>query len=256
MKTRIIGAILAVILAIAGAVVLVLYVQGADQRAQASAELAEVFVITDPVPRGTPGEAINDLVEVKSIPALAIQPDIVTNLDDLAGLVATADLLPGDQLVNGRFADPQDLAGSGDAVLPEGTQEVTIALPVERVAGGVVSAGSTVGVVVTANVPAVGADGASDDDRSVTQFVFQIDAGDCILCPSERPTPWVVRKIRPEPAVDAIMVTVAATVPQVEMLAYGAEQQQDGSGGIWLTLEPENADQSGTTRRNGENIFQ
>ena len=55
--------------------------------------------------------------------------------------------------------------------------------------------------------------------------------------------------------VAAFMVTLAATTPQVEKLAYGAEQQEDGNGGIWLTLEPENADQSGSARRNGENIF-
>ena len=54
---------------------------------------------------------------------------------------------------------------------------------------------------------------------------------------------------------DIIMVTLAATTPQVEKIVYSAEQQSDNNGGIWLTLEPENADQSGSERRTGENIL-
>ena len=45
MKTRIIGAILALVLAVVGAFVLVTYVRGADARAAEGAELADVYVV-------------------------------------------------------------------------------------------------------------------------------------------------------------------------------------------------------------------
>ena len=50
MKTRIIGAIVALILAVAGAFVLVNYVRGADARAVDGAELADVFIVETSIP--------------------------------------------------------------------------------------------------------------------------------------------------------------------------------------------------------------
>ena len=53
MKTRIIGAVLALILAVVGAFFLVTYVRGADARAQQGAEMTDVYVVQTEIPRGT-----------------------------------------------------------------------------------------------------------------------------------------------------------------------------------------------------------
>lgn len=247
---RIIGAIVAVLLAAAGAAALFFYVQGADQRAANGAEFQQVYVVVKDVPKETAGEAIADFIEIDELPAVAIQPDIVTDLTTLEGLVTNADLLPGEQLIQGRFSNPQELAAEGEVVVPEGMQEITIALPVERVVGGAVAPGSTVGVVYSSNTDAIQA----NTGIAVTQFIFhkmlvtRIVPGRTIVSgqtEDDEPT-----------EVSAFMVTLAATTPQVEKLAYGAEQQEDGNGGIWLTLEPENADESGGSRRDGGNIYQ
>lgn len=248
---RIIGAIVAILLAAAGAGALFFYVQGADQRAAEGAEFQQVYVVTTTVPEGTPGESIADFIEIGDLPAIAIQPDIVTDLSDLEGLVANAALLPGEQLITARFSDPQDLAASGEVVVPEGMQEITIALSAERVVGGAVSPGSTVGIVYTTNTNSF----AANTQMASTQFIFhrmlvtRVTPGTTVVTSSSEGSE--------EPAaVAAFMITLAATTPQVEKLAYAAEQQADGNGGIWLTLEPETADQSGSSVRNGENIFQ
>ncbi len=56
MKTRIIGAFVALVLAVAGAFVLITYVRGADARAADGAELTEVYIVQETIPKGTTGE--------------------------------------------------------------------------------------------------------------------------------------------------------------------------------------------------------
>lgn len=249
--TRIIGAIVAILLAVAGAAALFLYVQGADQRAAEGAEFQQVYVVTSAVEEGTPGEAITDSIEIDELPAIAIQPGIVTDLADLDGLVANTELLPGEQLVEARFSDPQELAANGEVLVPEGLQEMTIALSVERVVGGAIAPGSTVGIVYTSNTNS----SASSTQTTDTQFMFHR-----MLVTRVAPGTTAVsgnsdESVEPT-AVAAFMITIAATTPQIEKLAFAAEQQVDGNGGLWLTLEPETADQSGSSRRTGENIFE
>ncbi|MES1169223.1 MAG: Flp pilus assembly protein CpaB, partial [Leifsonia sp.] len=107
MRIRIIGAVIAVVLAAAGAVALWLYVKDADLRAADGAEFVSVYVVDDQaIPKGTPGEQIGDYVSTERLPKIAVQDDRVTSLSDLVGLVATAEILPGEQLVNARFIDP------------------------------------------------------------------------------------------------------------------------------------------------------
>lgn len=246
---RIIGAIVAVLLAVAGGAVLFFYVQGADKRAADGAEFQKVYVVTEGVPEGTAGDAIADFIEVQELPAISIQPDIVTDLAKLAGTVTNVELLPGEQLLQARFSNPEDLVAEGEVVLPEGSQEITLALAVERVVGGVVEPGSRVGVVYSSNTLSLGA----NDQSARTQFLFQK-----MLVTRVTAGRTLVQGAADDEATEvaAFLVTLAATTPQIEKLAYGAEQMEDGNGGFWLTLEPETADESGSEIRSGENILQ
>ncbi|MFE6256232.1 Flp pilus assembly protein CpaB [Agromyces sp. NPDC057865] len=245
---RIIGAIVAVLLAVAGGFALYLYVQSADARAAEGAEFQKVYIVTDEVPQGTPGESINEFIEVDELPAISIQSDIVTDLTTLEGLVANATLYPGEQLIEARFSNPEELAAEGEVTVPAGMQEITVALPVERVVGGAVVPGSKVGVVISSNT----ASQSVNDQTAQTQFTYH-----GMLVTRVTPGRTLVSGDSEESTeVSAFLVTLAATTPQVEKIAYAAEQQDDNNGGIWLTLEPDTADQSGSTQRNGENIFQ
>lgn len=248
MKTRIIGAILALLLAVVGAFFLVTYVRGADARAAEGAELSDVYVVETEIPQGTSGDSIADFVMVDQVPERNLNEDRVTDLADLEGLVSLADILPGEQLLTSRFADPAVLAAQGEVPVPEGMQEVTIPLAVHRVVGGEVTPGSTVGVVYSTNTDTR----ARETGIAVTQFMFH-------RMLVTRVTPGTTVAVGEESSsaseVSTIMVTLAATTPQVERLVYGAEQQEDGAGGIWLTLEPETADVSGSVPRSGENIL-
>ncbi|GHF13619.1 RcpC/CpaB family pilus assembly protein [Pseudolysinimonas yzui] len=243
MRIRIIGAILALVLAVVGTVVVVLYVRDADVRAANGAELVSVYVVHTTVPQGTPGEEISDYVSVERYARDAIQPDHITALRDVAGEVTTVTLLPGDQLVEGRFADPADLAAQGNVVIPEGMQEVTVALPVEQVVGGAVRGGSTVGVVITV---------LGEESGATTGFalhkvlVTRTQAGDNYVPDASA---------QDAAPVATIMVTLALTATDVQRVVWAAEMQQNDRAGIWLTLEPDEADQTIPGLVTGDDFF-
>jgi pilus assembly protein CpaB len=116
------------------------------------------------------------------------------------------------------------------------------------VVGGEVTPGSTVGVVYSTNTNRI----EQNTGIAVTQFMFhkmlvtRVTPGNTITVGDENGSSTEVA---------TIMVTLAASTPQVERLVYGAEQQEDGNGGLWLTLEPESADETGSAPRFGENIY-
>jgi len=251
MRIRIIGAIVAVLLAIAGTVTVVLYVQGADERAAHGAQLVSVYVVHDAIDQGTSGAALHDHVSVEKIARNAVQPETVTSFSEIDGKVAAVDLLPGEQLVLGRFVDPATLAQRGNVPVPKGMQQVTVALPVERVVGGSVTAGSHVGIVVT--VDGVAADGTTA--TATTKFAFQnmlvtkVQSGDSYAPASDAST---ATKAAP---VSVLMVTFAAGTADAERLIWSAEQQSKQTAGIWLTLQTDGTDRNGSTAVTGSNVF-
>jgi Flp pilus assembly protein CpaB len=254
MKTRIIGAVLALVLAIVGTIVLVGYVRGADARAADGAEFVKVFVVDEAIPRGTAGAAVGDFVSEKQLPALSVPKDRVTDLADLEGLVATAELLPGEQLLEARFVDPAVLAAQGEVEVPEGMQEVTVALDVQRVVGGVVQPGSTVGIVVTNKMePGEPTEEGAATTMPATRFVLhkvlvtRVQAGETYTAKADEDSE--------NSPVQAIMVTFALTTPNVERVVWAREMQEDNLAGVWLTLEPESASEEGSELVTPSNIL-
>lgn len=147
MRTRIIAVAIAAVLAIVGAVVLVVAVRSADQAAVAGAQLQSVLVVRTEVPAGTSADRLGDAVIVQEIPARYVAEDAVTDVDDLSGLVAAVALKPGEQVLSTRFATSTELASAGVHVaVPEGMQEISVAVDLQRIAGGAVGPGGRVGV--------------------------------------------------------------------------------------------------------------
>jgi pilus assembly protein CpaB len=242
MKTRLIGAILAIVLALTGTVVLTGYVRGADARAAAGAELVPVYVVAAAIPGGATVEQAQKSLTVKKIPASAVVPGHVTKLSTLEGKVAEVDLQPGEQLISSRWVNPADRAAAGDVPLPAGTQAVTVALRVEQVVGGTVKPGDTVGVVIsTDKLP-----GSPDNPLTIQSLhkvlVTAVQEGETTAPAADAKTPA-------KPA-STIMVTLALTTPDIEKVVWGQEW-----GSVWLTLEPKDADETGSRIVNGKVVF-
>jgi pilus assembly protein CpaB len=147
---RVIAIIIALALAGAGTFFLVGWVRSAEGRVLAGEILVEVLVVDEPIAAGTPAEELDGLVRPESVPAKVAAEGAVADLASLAGKVAAVDLIPGEQIVSGRFLEAEAYrrtVGGGPAIeVPADLLQVTVSLSPERVVGGELSPGDLVAV--------------------------------------------------------------------------------------------------------------
>lgn len=254
MKTRLLGGIAALVVAIIGTVVLIFYVQGADKRALANTETQDVYVVQKVIPAGTPTAKFGDSVIKKSVPKSAIAGDTVTNLGDLGSKVSSIDFLPGEQLLATRMVDPTSLAGPGRVQVPTGLQEVTVKLPIESVVGGNIAAGDTVGMMLSfkaddkANVP----DQTSFTFNRVLVTAVQDASGAISDSGSSAPqgSGGALNANKGTSANGGYLVTLARSAVDVQRIVYAAE-----FGTIYLSKEPSSATEGGTAVMDRGSVF-
>jgi pilus assembly protein CpaB len=239
-RRRLLAALAALLLAATGAVVLLAYVRGADARALAGVQTVDVLVVDRPVPEGTPGEALADLVRTEQLPAKAAAPGAVTDLDEITGQVATVDLQPGEQLLAGRFATPEDLEVPGTVAAPDGAAEVSLLLEPQRAVGGRLAAGDTVGVHVSL-------EGATHAVLNRV-LVTQVQGAPAPAADGEATDTASSGGAAPSAS---LMVTLGLRPEQAEAVVFGMEH-----GTVWLSLEPEGVDRGGTEVLTPENIYE
>lgn len=238
MKRRLLAVVAALLSAGVGAALLLGYVSGADRRAMAGMQTQTVLVLTQPVPEGTSADDLAELVETKTLPRVAVAPGAVTDLAELSGRVATAALEPGEQLMAARFADPAALAEADKIQVPRGMHEFTVRLEAQRVLGGQLAAGDTVGVFVSVD--------RKDNPRThlvlpqalVTAVVGGLaPAGTQPAAPDKAaPEDADAGETAADPAADLVgsgivEVRLATTAADAEKVVFGAEH-----GTLWLSL--------------------
>lgn len=225
MRTRrIVAALVATVLAVVGLGLVVLYVQGADERAAAGLEPTEVLVVTQEIPVGSPA-TLNTNVATQQLPRQAVADGALASLDALEGQVATSAIYPGEQVLAARFAAPETLTDDSVVVPPEMVQ-VTVQLSPDRVIGGRLRAGDTVGIVMSGDEP---------EPHSETilhgVLISRVQAA------------VVEDQAEDGPPTDTHFITFAVSAPDAERVVWVAEHAR-----MWLTLEREESDVSGTAR--------
>ncbi|MEW1809505.1 Flp pilus assembly protein CpaB [Pseudarthrobacter phenanthrenivorans] len=238
MKSRMLAGVSAVVLAIIGAVLIVTYAQGADQRAMKDMDPTGVLVVTKAVPSGSSLDVVKASVAVQQVPATAVSKTALKNLDDSAGKVAAVDLVPGEQLLAERLVDPQDAKSSGAVKVPAGMQEVTFELEAKRVVGGRIEAGDHVGIGFSF---AAGADKtkASEPTTQLTLRKVLVTAVQRAPQPSAKPTDGTNPQDTTLPQ-GSFMVTVAVSDIDATKIIYSSN-----NGDLWLTKEPLDAQDNG-----------
>lgn len=232
MKSRLGGIVVAIVLAAVGTVSLLAYVNSAEQRAFSGTEMVSVYVVAKPVPEGTTAKELVPLIRKDSLPAAAVPKGVVTDLSALSGNVTAVPLFPGEQLLEDKFVDPSELGTAGTAAVPEGMQEVTVQLGADRMVGGQIKAGDTVGVFV------------SFDSPETTHLVFQrvlvtSVQGAPVAAPTEG-GPADPSAAPPVPA-GTMFVTLARDSRDAENIVFAAE-----FGSIWLSKQNNESDKGGT----------
>ncbi|MGJ9404127.1 Flp pilus assembly protein CpaB [Arthrobacter sp. KK5.5] len=230
MRSRLLAGAAALLLALIGLILVYSYAQGADQRAMAGMEPVDVLVVQTPVPEGASLTVLEESVVTSKLPQSAVPDSALRSLEGQEGRVAGTNLVAGEVLVPDRLVDPADLQEPGSVPVPQGMQEVTFALDPQRMVGGKVNAGDTVGVFVSFD------DGAVEDDPklSTTQRVFH----QVLVTTVQR-----AEATADEPAENAaalpagtMLVTVAVKDVDAAKIVYSAE-----FGRIWLTKEADHA---------------
>jgi pilus assembly protein CpaB len=230
-RRRLLAAIAALVLLVAGTLVLLAYVRGADARALAGTRTVEVLVVAKPVPAGTPGNELAGLVTTELLPAKAALHGRVADLSDLSGRVATVDLQVGEQLLKRRFVRPDELA-PGTVPVPEGLQEISVLLEPQRVVGARLGAGDTVGVYLSQK--------AGDGGAQTSAVLHQVLVTQVQGAPSA-PDPEADAATAAAAPATSLMVTLAVTAKDAETVVFGMEH-----GTLWLSLETDGDDTSGT----------
>lgn len=242
MKSRLIGGITALVLAIVGTLMLVNYVSKADLRAQASLNPINVVVVDTAVPAGTRAEDLGSYVQIRSIPMAAKAGDALSSLDESAGKVTSVGLEPGEQLLASRLIDPAEQVIPGAVKVPAGMQEVTVLLPPESVVGGTIRAGDLVGVFVTQT-------DETQNSTATTQLVF-----DKVLVTAIQQAPP-----NTEQSADGI-----SAIPNGSSFVTFARNSTDAAkiilsartGNIWLTKQAATTPDSPRTPVSSSGIFQ
>jgi pilus assembly protein CpaB len=241
-RRRLLAACAALVLLVLGTAVLLAYVHGADARAFAGAQPVQVLVVDQPIAAGTSGDALAELVRTETVPAKAAVEGRVTDLSELAGLVATTDLQPGEQLLTGRFQNPDTMQDPGTVAVPEGLQEVSVLLDPQRAVGGWLRPGDAVGVYLSQTEPL-------KQTHAVLHQVLVTRVQGAPAAPDPDAEAVVDPASTGAPA-SSLMVTLAIDAHDAETVVFGAEH-----GTLWLALEPADVDLDGTEVITPDNVY-
>ena len=233
MRRRLLAALAALVLLVAGTAVLLAYVRGADARALAGSRPVEVLVVDQLIPKGTPASEIRDLVRTETVPAKAAVDGRVEDLSALTGRVAAVDLQPGEQLLAARFERPDDMQAPGTVAVPAGLQEISVLLEPQRTIGGRLAAGDTVGVYLSQVLP----DGTGQTSAVLHQVLVTQVQGAPGAPDAEADTETAASTT----PVTNLMVTLALNAHDAETVVFGQEH-----GTLWLSLETKGVETGGT----------
>ncbi|MET3140385.1 UNVERIFIED_ORG: pilus assembly protein CpaB [Arthrobacter sp. UYEF2] len=235
MKTRLLGGIVALVLAVVGTLLLVSYVQGSEARAQQDLQPIDVLVIDQQIPQGSTLDQIKSAVKLTSLPAAAVPNGALKSLDGLDGKVASADLVPGEALLGVRLVDPTSLAAPGSVAVPAGMQEISVQLEAQRVVGGRLSAGDTVGIVALFTDGGSGAESA----KQIFHKVLVTSVQRATTPETSGAAQTASEQANTQLPTGQLLVTFARSDMDASKIAFAAE-----FGKLWLTKEPASATES------------
>lgn len=250
MKSRMLAGTAAVALALVGALLIIVYANGADARAMATTNPKKVLVVQKAIPSGTPVNDMTASLVIEDIPAAGVATNALTSLDGKGGTVAAVDLVPGEQLLAERLVAPSDVKSSGAIKIPAGLQEVTFELEPKRVVGGRLEAGDHVGVAL---IFAAGADKSKAGDPTAQLTIRKALVTAVQRAPQATPTAKPTDGTNPQDTTlpqGSLMITVAVSDLDANKIIFTSI-----NGELWLTKEPLDAQDNGPRIERKDNVY-
>jgi pilus assembly protein CpaB len=142
--------IVAIVIAAVAAVANVLYLNGAQDRANGHAKLLKVFVVATDIPKGTTGETAigQGLVKSGSIPESFRPATALTDINSIRGKVALTALAAGQVVVDGQFVEPIAAQVTFSQRIPAGQIAVSISVDALHAVGGFLVPGDKVDMIL------------------------------------------------------------------------------------------------------------
>lgn len=250
MKSRLLAGTAAVALALVGALLIIFYANGADQRALASTEPVDVLVVKTAIPAGTPVNDMAASLVVEQVPAAGKSASALSSLDNKAGTVSAVDLVPGEQLLEERLVVPADVISEGAVEVPAGFQEVSFEVEPKRVVGGRIDVGEHVGIFLTFEAGAY----KSKVEDATTQLTLRK-----VLVTAVQRAPQAANAEEPADGSNpqdttlpegSLMLTVAVNDVDAGKIVFASE-----FGRLWLTKEPLDAQDNGPRIERKEVVY-
>ncbi len=184
--------VVAALLAAVAVFVLYQYVNSLKDKAYGNAQKVTVYVVQNPVPKGTYGQETKGLIVQSEIPRQFYPNNAITSMDQITNKVAVADLSKNQIIVNGNFVDPSTSTFSLSSQLKQirGTDQVAITIQVDQVRGvaGLIVPGDYVNIMATKvqEVSAGDTGSATTNNCGSTPLPAGVSADDVLFCRQAR----------------------------------------------------------------------
>jgi pilus assembly protein CpaB len=235
---RVILLTVAVVVAALGAGLVFLYVQGADDRAEARFDTVDVLLAVAPIEAG---ETIDDAqaagkLALEPVPESELLPNYQTDTSTLAGLAATTRIYPGEQIISDKFGGEVEAAPSA-LPIPKDMVAISVNLTDPARVSGFVNPGSEVAIFHN----------TLDYSRLVLTRVTVLGVG------STSPTTTTTTTEEGEETTEQLprtLLTIAVTQKEAEKVQFAAQ-----TGEVAFALLSENSDVNPGPGANSGNLF-
>ncbi len=252
MGRRIVALIAAVVLALVGAVLVLVYAKGADERALVGQQPQIVYVSKELVPTGTKlKDAERGGLITRTQVAAKAKPDGALAMVDgsNSALVALADVAPGQIILAAGFGTER--IGQKAIGVPAGKVAVSISLEDPNRVGAFVTAGSTISIFDTYDITKLGTDDATKQYNELkvkgtnvllTKIqVIGIGATSLSGSSATSPTPEDPAGGASATPVQSFLVTVAVTpaesIKLIHAIQHSSNLQNNPAKHIYFALE-------------------
>jgi pilus assembly protein CpaB len=150
MRRKVVLLVVAVVIAAVGSSLVLLYVNGLADKAQANENLVRVLTATEQIDPGEPAGAAqaNGKFELTRMPKSSVLEGAVTTVDKMAAEVALGTIYPGEQILAVKFG--KTAASAQTLAIPKGQIAVSVELTDPARVAGFVTPGSHVVIFVSA----------------------------------------------------------------------------------------------------------
>lgn len=253
MKARVLALAVAALLALCGVGAVVLYAQGATQRAMAGSQPASVYVTDKLVPAGTSlADALSKgLLQQTSVPRSSMPAGALTEVD--AGnrsLVAVNDIQPGEFVLSARFTTTA--VGEQAISVPKGQVAVAAQLSDPAKVGSFVRPGSRIVVFDTYVDPGTGSSPAaqSGTTNQATKVLLPDALVIAVGSTSLSPAPDGAADAAPATNDNTVLVTLALSPDDAARLVHAIQ-----TGKLYAGLRGSDVDIPSSTAVSDTSLF-